>query len=64
MNFGELDPGRPIEEVREVIEIITGAYASSGVADHFGHFIEPVGHVLSETMWSWTPAWFRKHMPR
>jgi dienelactone hydrolase len=63
MNFGDDDPGSPIPEVREAVETIARAYAAAGAPEHFSHFIEPVGHVLSEAMWSRTLAWFRRHLP-
>ena len=63
MNFGEHDPGSPIPEVREAVQTIARAYAAAGASEHFSHFIEPVGHVLSEAMWSRTLAWFRRHLP-
>ena len=63
MNFGELDKGSPIQEVREGIKTIAHAYKSLGVPDHFSHFIQPnTAHVLSEEMWRRTREWFHKHL--
>ncbi|MBE3064432.1 MAG: dienelactone hydrolase family protein [Spirochaetes bacterium] len=63
MNFGELDHGSPIEEVREGVKTIARAYEQAGATDRFSHYIEPgAGHLLSEGMWRRTLAWFRKHL--
>ncbi len=52
MNFGELDGGSPIDEVRRGIERIARAYRRERAADRFSAFIEPgTGHVLSPAMW-------------
>ena len=64
MNFGELDPGSPIGEVRDAVQTIARAYAAAGASEQFSHFIEPAGHVLSGAMWSRTLAWLREHIPR
>ena len=65
MNFGELDEGSPIDEVRTGIQTIARAYERAGVPEHFSHCIEPgAGHVLSEEMWRRTREWFRKHLLR
>ena len=63
MNFGELDRGSPIEEVRQGVKTIARAYREAGAADRFSHFIEEgTGHVLSDEMWRRTLAWFDKHL--
>ena len=63
LNFGELDGGSPIAEVRAGIETIRHAYREAGRAEAFEAFIEPgVGHVLSPAMWDRTRAWFRRHL--
>jgi len=63
LNFGELDDGSPIQEVREGITTIARAYEQAGVTDRFSHYIEGgAGHVLSEEMWRRTRDWFRKHL--
>jgi len=65
LNFGELDEGSPIEEVREGVEIIRAFYERAGARDNFSVFIQPgVGHVLSEEMWERTKAWFARHLKR
>ena len=63
LNFGELDRGSPIDEVRAGIEIIRKSYDGMHASDHFQTFIEEgIGHVLSPTMWEKTKAWFAKHL--
>jgi len=63
LNFGETDRGSPIEEVREGVKRIAGAYAAAGAEDKFSYYIEPgAGHVLSETMWAKTKAMFARHL--
>jgi hypothetical protein len=63
LNFGELDDGSPIPEVRAGVERIARAYADAGAADKFSYFIEPGdGHVLSDEMWRRTSARFAKHL--
>lgn len=63
MNFGELDHGSPIDEVRRGMEVISRAYQSVHAEDRFSYFIEPdTGHVLSEEMWRRTAAWFARHL--
>jgi dienelactone hydrolase len=63
LNFGELDGGSPIEEVREGIERISQAYRKAGAPERFSHYIEAgSGHVLSEEMWRRTRDWFAKHI--
>jgi dienelactone hydrolase len=63
MNFGELDHGSPIDEVRRGLEVISRAYQSVHAEDRFSTFIEPdTGHVLSEEMWRRAAAWFARHL--
>jgi len=63
LNFGELDSGSPIEEVRSGVETIAKAYAKAGAAEKFNYCIEPgVAHVLSESMWIRTRDWFSRHL--
>lgn len=64
LNFGELDRGSPIEDVREGLPVIQRAYDSMHAGDKFSAFIEPgTGHVLSEAMWNRTREWFVRHLP-
>jgi dienelactone hydrolase len=63
LNFGELDAGSPIREVRAGVQRIARAYQEANAADHFSHFIQPgVGHVLSPEMWQRNRDWFAKHL--
>ncbi len=63
LNFGTLDDGSPIQEVRQGIEIIDRAYEQAGAADRFSQYIEEgSGHVLSDEMWRRTSDWFRRHL--
>jgi dienelactone hydrolase len=63
LNFGELDAGSPIAEVRAGVETIATAYRAAGRPGAFSAFIEPgVGHVLSPAMWDGTRGWFRQHL--
>jgi len=63
LNFGELDTGSPIEEVRTGIRRIENAYRDSGAAGNFSSLIEPgTGHVLSKAMWLRTRDWFARHL--
>ena len=63
MNFGELDNGSPIDEVRKGLKKIAAAYATATASQNFSHFIEKdTGHVLSEEMWRRTRAWFAAHL--
>jgi len=63
MNFGELDAGSPIEEVRQGIETIAQVYEAAAAADHFSWFIEKdTGHVLSEAMWRKAIAFLTVHL--
>ncbi len=63
LNFGELDGGSPIQEVREGVERIARAYGEASAAEKFSHYIEEgSGHVLSPEMWRRTRDWFAKHL--
>ena len=63
LNFGALDGGSPIHEVREGIKTIAHAYQKADVADRFSWYIqEDAGHVLSEEMWHRAREWFREHL--
>ncbi len=61
MNFGELDGGSPIDEVRRGLERIARAYARQHAAERFSAYIETgSGHVLSPEMWRRTQGWFER----
>jgi hypothetical protein len=63
LNFGELDGGSPIDEVRRGIEIIRKSYESMHAEAKFTWFIEEgAGHVLSEAMWRLVTQFFRRHL--
>lgn len=63
LNFGELDGGSPIAEVRAGVKTIQRAYDSMHAGEKFSAFIEEgVGHVLSDAMWRNTHEWFAKHL--
>ena len=63
LNFGELDGGSPIDQVREGIERIARAYADAGAADRFSSYIEAdAAHVLSDEMWRRTRECFARHL--
>ena len=63
LNFGVLDGGSPIHEVREGIKTISNTYQKADAADRFSWYIEEdAGHVLSEEMWRLTRDLFRKHL--
>ena len=63
LNFGEMDRGSPIEEVREGIKTIAAAYRQAGAEDRFSHYIESgSSHVLSEEMWRRTRECFKRHL--
>ncbi|MCA9009288.1 MAG: dienelactone hydrolase family protein, partial [Planctomycetaceae bacterium] len=62
-NFGELDKGSPIDEVRRGLPIIARAYESIHAEQNFSYFIqEQTGHVLSPEMWQRTRDWFARHL--
>ncbi len=63
MNFGELDGGSPIKQVREALPKIKRVYESMHAEDNFSYFIEKeTGHVLSDAMWHRTKEFFVKHL--
>jgi len=63
MNFGELDEGSPIDEVRNGLKTIARAYAAADASQNFSHFIElDTGHVMSKEMWRRTKGWFARHL--
>ena len=65
LNFGEQDPGSPIDSVRAGLARIAQAYQQAGASDKFSFFIEPHrGHELSEAMWQHTKAVFLRHLQR
>ncbi len=62
-NFGALDNGSPIDEVRRGLPIIARAYESIHAEQNFSYFIqEQTGHVLSPEMWQRTRDWFARHL--
>ena len=63
LNFGELDGGSPMAEVRPGLDTITRAYEDAGAGGQFSWYIEPgSGHVLSEEMWAQTRECFDRHL--
>jgi dienelactone hydrolase len=63
LNFGELDAGSPIDEVRRGITTIQRAYESQHAEDKFSWFIqENTGHVLSPEMWDRVRQFFAAHL--
>ena len=63
LNFGELDGGSPIQEVRAGVQRIARAYQAAGAAERFRYWIEDgAGHVLSPEMWRRTRDWFARHL--
>ena len=63
LNFGELDAGSPIEEVRAAMPRLEQAWQAAGARANFSWFIEAgTGHVLSEEMWRLTKEHFRRHL--
>lgn len=63
LNFGELDSGSPIQEVREGIKTITEAYKKANAEDRFSWYIEDgSGHILSDEMWNRTRDCFNKYL--
>ncbi len=63
MNFGDLDGGSPIDEVRKGVEIISRSYEAMHAEKNFSYFIEKdTGHVLSKEMWRRTKEFFAKHL--
>lgn len=65
LNFGELDAGSPIAEVRAAMPHLENAWAAAGAPQNFTWFIENnTDHVLSPEMWRLTKAHFAKHLKR
>ena len=63
LNFGELDRGSPIDEVRAGLQVIEDAYASMHAEEKFTSYIEEgSGHVLSDEMWRRTKECFARHL--
>jgi dienelactone hydrolase len=63
LNFGELDGGSPVDEVRQGVATIARAYQAQHADDKFSYFIEPdTGHVLSERMWLRVKTFFAEHL--
>ena len=63
LNFGELDDGSPIQEVRRGLEVISEAYRAQGAAGAFSSYVEEgAGHVLSAEMWRRTLEFFQLHL--
>ena len=63
MNFGALDSGSPIDEVRRGIEVIRSAYRSQQVESQFTwHIEEDTGHELSAEMWNRVRQFFARHL--
>jgi dienelactone hydrolase len=59
LNFGELDDGSPIDEVRRAVARLARTYARQHAAERFSVYIEDgTGHTLSAGMWQRTRAWF------
>jgi dienelactone hydrolase len=65
LNFGDLDAGSPIEEVRAAMPHLEQAWAAAGAPGNFTWFIEAnTDHVLSPEMWRLTKNHFAKHLKR
>ncbi|MFV1966857.1 MAG: dienelactone hydrolase family protein, partial [Pirellulaceae bacterium] len=63
LNFGDLDRGSPINEVRRGIQVIERSYESKHAEAKFTWFIEAnTGHVLSVAMWKLVRAFFTRHL--
>lgn len=63
LNFGELDGGSPIEDVRDGVKIIANNYATMHAKKNFTYYIEEgAGHVLSHKMWEKTLSHFQHHL--
>ncbi|GAB2563648.1 hypothetical protein GCM10027190_11510 [Spirosoma areae] len=65
LNFGEQDPGSPIDSVRAGLVRIGQAYQRAGAWKNFTFLIEAhQGHVLSRAMWQQVKAAFSRHLHR
>ncbi len=63
LNFGELDKGSPIDEVRRGVKIIANKYAAMNAETNFTYYIEEgSGHVLSPAMWEKTLSQFQRYL--
>lgn len=63
LNFGELDGGSPIDEVRAGIKRIANQYASMHAEKNFSYYIEEgSGHILSDKMWEHVKRVFKRHL--
>jgi dienelactone hydrolase len=63
LNFGELDTGSPLPEVKAGVEVIRKAYRAKKAEDRFSYYIEAgSGHVLSEEMLRRVKAHFAKYL--
>lgn len=63
LNFGELDGGSPIKDVRDGVKIIANNYAAMHAEKNFTYYIEEgTGHVLSPKMWEKTLSHFQHHL--
>ncbi|MEX0727732.1 MAG: dienelactone hydrolase family protein [Planctomycetaceae bacterium] len=63
LNFGELDSGSPIDEVRRGLEVIENAYAAMHAEEKFTSYIEEGSdHVLSEPMWEHVKRMFKRYL--
>ncbi len=63
MNFGELDGGSPIKQVRAAMPEIRKVYESMHAESNFSFYIQKeTGHVLSDEMWERTREFFIRHL--
>jgi len=63
LNFGELDGGSPIEEVKQAVGVISEAYTQQNASDKFSCYIEAeAGHILSSEMWKRTKECFDQYL--
>lgn len=63
LNFGELDGGSPIDEVRAGVKRIADQYASMHAEKNFSYYIEEgSGHILSDKMWEHVKRVFKLHL--
>jgi len=63
LNFGEMDSGSPLEEVKAGVETIRRAFQARGAEDRCTCYIEAgSGHTLSEEMLRRVKAHFARHL--